>query len=156
MILDDKLMKYVLFQKRTVQEVRNKCKILKYTEEYTDEVIEYLIENDYLDDELYVMKYILNTIKLKKKSSKEIKYDLLKRGIQEDIVDKYMDTPELNDFELKSAVELARKKMKECDDIIKVKKYLLNKGYQIQFVNKAIDILKEIGNNSSRDVFNMY
>lgn len=155
MILDDKLMKYVLFQRRTVQEVRNKCRQLGYTEDYENEIIGYLIENEYLDDEKFVMKYILNIIRLKKKSSKEIKFDLLRKGIQEDIINKYMDTSELNDFELKCAIELANKKMKECNNILKVKKYLLNKGYQIQFVNKAIDMLKEIGNNSSREIFNM-
>lgn len=154
MILDDKLMKYVLFQRRTIQEVKTKCKLLGYTEDYINEIIAYLIENGYLDDELYVMKFILNTIKLKKKSSKEIKFDLLRRGIQEDTIDKYMDSIELNNFELQCAIELAKKKYKECHDIIKVKKYLLNKGYRIHFINKAIDTLKEIGNNRDIEIFN--
>lgn len=156
MILDDKLMKYVLFQKRTVQEVKNKCRLLGYTEDYIEEIIAYLIENGYLDDELYAMKFILNTIKLKKRSSKEIKFDLLRRGINEDTIDKYMDTPEINDFELKCALELAKKKFKECHDILKVKKYLLNKGYRTQFVNKAIDTLKEISNNRDIEMYNNY
>ena len=154
MILDDKLMKYVLFQKRTIQEVKNKCKLLGYTEEDIEEIIAYLIENGYLDDELYVMKFILNTIKLKKRSSKEIKFDLLRRGINENIIDKYMNTSELNDFELKCAIALAKKKYKECNDILKVKKYLLNKGYQMYFVNKAIDSLKEISDNKDIELNN--
>ena len=154
MILDDKLMKYVLFQKRTIQEVKNKCKLLGYTEEDIEEIIAYLIENGYLDDELYVMKFILNTIKLKKRSSKEIKFDLLRRGINENIIDKYMNTSELNDFELKCAISLAKKKYKECNDILKVKKYLLNKGYQMYFVNKAIDSLKEISDNKDIELNN--
>ena len=154
MILDDKLMKYALFQKRTIQEVKNKCKLLGYTEEYIEEIISYLIENGYLDDELYVMKFILNTIKLKKRSSKEIKFDLLRRGINENIIDKYMNTSELNDFELKCAIALAKKKYKECNDILKVKKYLLNKGYQMHFVNKAIDSLKEISDNKDIELNN--
>lgn len=153
MILDDKLMKYVLFQKRTVQEVKNKCKLLGYNDDYTDEIILYLIENEYLDDELYVMKFILNTIKLKKRSAKEIKFDLLRRGVNEDIIDKYMDTPELNEYELSCAIYLAKKKYKECDDVLKVKKFLLNKGYKIQIVNKSIDTLKEIGDNSDIEVY---
>ena len=112
MILDDKLMKYVLFQKRTVQEVKNKCKLLGYTEDYIEEIIAYLIENGYLDDELYVMKFILNTIKLKKKSAKEIRFDLIRRGVNESVIDKYMDTSEINDYELRCAIELAQKNIK--------------------------------------------
>jgi len=156
MILDDKLMKYVLFQKRTIQEVKNKCRLLGYDEAYIEEIIAYLIENGYLDDELYVMKYILNVIKLKKKSSKEIQFDLLRRGINQQIIEKYMNTPELNQFELKCAIELAKKKYRECKDILKVKKFLLNKGYQSLFVNKAIDTLKEISDNIDIEMNNNY
>lgn len=154
MILDDKLMKYVLFQKRTVYEVKNKCKTLHYSEDYIDEVIEYLIDNKYLDDELYVMKYILNAIKLKKKSIKEIRFDLLKRGVEESIIEKYIYTPELRDYELKCAIDLSKKKIKETNDFLKVKKYLLNKGYSPEFVNKAIDTLQEMGNNDSIESIN--
>ena len=57
MILDDKLVSYVLYKKRTISEVREKCRKLGFTEEYIDEIIEYLVENGYLDDEKYVMKY---------------------------------------------------------------------------------------------------
>ena len=86
MILDDKLVSYVLYKKRTVSEVREKCRKLGFTEEYIDEIIEYLVENGYLDDEKYVMKYILEIIKLKKKSRQEIKMDLIRRGIDEQLI----------------------------------------------------------------------
>ena len=147
MILDDKLMKYVLFQRRTVQEVRTKCKLLGFSDEYIEEIIAYLIENRYLDDELYAMKYILNIIKLKKKSIQEIRFDLLKKGIDEQIIEKYI-TEDLKRFEFKSATELAKKKYKACEDILKVKKYLMGKGYPREVVNKVIDSLKEISNNN--------
>ena len=42
MILEDKFMKYVVFKKRTENEVRRKCETLKYNEENIDEIIEYL------------------------------------------------------------------------------------------------------------------
>lgn len=147
MILDDKLMKYVLFKKRTVKEVREKCKLLGFSPEYIDEIIAYLEENGYLDDEKYVMKYILNIIKLKKKSVQEIRFDLLRRGIEEQIIEKYI-TEELRVFELKSAIELAKKKYKDCNDVLKVRKYLATKGYSREVINKAIDSLGEISNNN--------
>lgn len=147
MILDDKLMKYVLFKRRTTKEVREKCKLLGFTEEYINEVIEYLEENGYLDDERYVMKYILNIIKLKKKSIQEIRFDLMRRGIEERIIEKYI-TEDLRKFEIKSAMELAKKKYKDCKDILKVKKYLGTKGYSRDVINKAIDSLGEISNNN--------
>ena len=147
MILDDKLMKYVLFKRRTTKEVKDKCKLLGFTEEYINEIIAYLEENGYLDDEKYVMKYILNIIKLKKKSIQEIRFDLMRRGIEERIIEKYI-TEDLRKFEIKSAMELAKKKYKDCKDILKVKKYLGMKGYSRDVINKAIDSLGEISNNN--------
>lgn len=147
MILDDKLMKYVLFKRRTTKEVRDKCKLLGFTEEYINEIIAYLEENGYLDDERYVMKYILNIIKLKKKSIQEIRFDLMRRGIEERIIEKYI-TEDLKKFEVKSAMELAKKKYKDCQDVLKVKKYLSTKGYSRDVINKAIDSLGEIRDNS--------
>lgn len=142
MILDDKLMKYVLFKKRTTQEVRQKCKTLGFSEEYIEEIIAYLTENAYLDDEKYVMKYILNVIKLKKRSVEQIKFDLLRRGINENIIQKYI-TDELYQFELQSAIALANKKYKECSDILKTKKHLAGKGYSRQTINRAIEGLEK-------------
>lgn len=140
MILDDKLMKYVLFQKRTTQEVRQKCKALGLSEDYIEEIIAYLTENCYLDDEKYVMKYILNVVKLKKRSVQQIKFDLLRRGINEDIIQKYI-SEELFQFEIQCAIALAEKKYKECVDILKTKKFLASKGYSKQSINMAIERL---------------
>ena len=147
MIIDDKLMKYVLFKKRTIQEVRNKCSTLSYDDEYIDEIIAYLIENGYLNDEIYVMKYILNAVKLKKKSIQELRIDLLRRGIDGDTIEKYI-TPELSEHEEKVAEELAVKKYKSCNDILKVRKYLSGKGYSSEIINKVIDSLSEISDNN--------
>ena len=36
MIIDSKLMKYVIFKKRTEHEVREKCKTLNYTSDYIE------------------------------------------------------------------------------------------------------------------------
>lgn len=145
MILDDKLMKYVLFKKRTVEEVKRKCKTLKYEEENIDEIIEYLKENEYLNDEKYVIKYIQNIMRLKNCSINEIKIDLLKRGIDDFFIEKYIDE-ELEEFEKKSAIILAEKKIKTME-VEKLKRYLLNKGFSYTNATKAIDNLKNIDDN---------
>ena len=50
MIVDDKIINYVLYQLRTENEVRKKCNMLKYEEDYIDEVIDYLKEAGYIND----------------------------------------------------------------------------------------------------------
>lgn len=137
MILDDKFMKYVVFKKRTESEVRQKCKMLNYEEEQIEEIIEYLKENSYIDDEIYVDKYIKNVMKLKKCSINEIKIDLIRRGVDENLIEKYL-TDEVYKYEEESAKLLALKKLKTTEKE-KVKRYLLNKGFSYSNVAKAID-----------------
>lgn len=147
MIIEDKLVRYVLFKRRTENEVRNKCKQLKYEDDYTDEVIEYLKEAEYINDKVYVEKYINNTKKLKHSSVNEIRMDLMRRGIDSDLIDIGLSEDSLYEFELESAIYLANKKFKSGDDIEKIKKYLLNKGYTYSNVSKAIDNLENIEDN---------
>lgn len=146
MILDNKLMKYVLFKKRTEKEVRQKCKLLAYTEDYEDEIIEYLKEAEYINDKIYVQRYIQNVLKLKKCSVFEIKMDLIRRGINDDEIEPYIND-ELYDFEEKCAQELAIKKYKIGTEIDKIKKYLMSKGYTHSNISKAIDNLNDLRDN---------
>ena len=148
MIVDEKLMKYVIFKKRTEKEVRQKCQKLQYTEEYIEELIEYLTENDYINDKMYVEKYIQNTIRLKSSSIYEIKIDLLRRGIDEDYIEDYLNKNiiELEEYEQESAIRLAKKKSTSTE-IEKIKKYLISKGYKYDSISLAIDNLKEMKDN---------
>lgn len=143
MIVDDKLMKYVIFKRRTEKEVRQKCQKLQYTEEYTEEIIEYLTENNYINDKIYVEKYIQNTIRLKSSSIYEMKIDLLRRGIKEDYIEEYTynNEEELEEYERESAQKLAKKKSANSE-IEKIKKYLMGKGYKYDSISQAIDNLK--------------
>ncbi len=145
MIIEDKLMKYVLFKKRTENEVRQKCKLLKYEENTIEEIIQYLKENDYINDEIYVQKYIQNVKRLKQASINEIKIDLMRRGVSSDLIEKHI-TEELEEFEEESAKILAKKKSKSME-IEKVKKYLLSKGYSYSNVAKAIDNFANLDDN---------
>ena len=53
--------------------------------------------------------------------------DLMKRGIESDLIEKYIDD-DLLEFELNSAIILAQKKAR-TSDTDKIKRFLLNKGY---------------------------
>ena len=147
MIVDDKIMGYVLYKMRTINEVRQKCKRLKLSEDYTDDVINYLVEAGYLDDKNYAQKYVENVMRLKNSSRSEIKTDLMRRGVDSDIIDDVIDNEEVYEFENTSCDILAEKKFKTTDDILKVKKYLLSKGYSYDAVSKAIDNLPRKDDN---------
>ena len=50
-----KVLKYVLYTKRTIYEVKQKFK-REINEELLDEIIQNLEENNYLNDEIYIRK----------------------------------------------------------------------------------------------------
>ncbi len=50
-----KVLKYVLYKKRTIYEVKQKFK-REINEELLDEIIQNLEENNYLNDEIYIRK----------------------------------------------------------------------------------------------------
>lgn len=145
MIIEDKLMKYVVFKKRTENEVKQKCKLLNYTEEVIDEIVESLKENGYIDDENYVDKYIKNVMRLRNCSINEIKIDLIRRGVDDNLIEKYI-TEDVYRFEEQSAQILANKKLRTMEKE-KVKKYLLNKGFSYSNVSKAIDNYDDLNDN---------
>ena len=147
MIVDDKIMTYVLYKMRTVAETKRKCHMLKYEDDYIDEVIDYLIEAGYLNDDKYAQKYVENVLRLKADSANGIKIDLMQKGVDEDTIDKYISTDEVMEFEEESAKILAEKKYKSTPDILKVKKFLLNKGFTYDAVSKAIDNLNIVEDN---------
>ena len=153
MIIDDKLMKFVVFQKRTVYEVQQKCLKLGYAEELIDEIVDYLKENDYLNDKRYVEKYIKNIMRLKVSSIYEMKIGLLKKGVLEDDILEYISSnkEELIDFEYESAKKSVIKKMRQVNDIEKVKKYLAAKGYSYDSIHEGIDNFNNLADNGVMD-----
>jgi len=147
MIVDDKIMHYVLYKKRTENEVRKKCSMLKYDDTQTEEIISYLREAEYINDNVYIKKYINDVKKLKHMSVNQVKNDLIRRGVDSNLLDSSMIEEELCDFELESAEYLVNKKIKLGEDIEKIKRFLLNKGYSYSNVSKAIDNLENMEDN---------
>ena len=137
-----RVLKYIMYQRRSEYEVRNKfLKILD--EDLLEDIIEYLKQAKYIDDKEYIEHKINNFILLRNMSIKEIKYKLISKGIkQQDIEDYiYKNEEKLTDFEIKSAENIILKKTKsfEDEDLDSVKKYLYKKGYKSENIKEAIE-----------------
>lgn len=136
--LKTQVLKYVLYKKRSESEVREKFS--KNTGNILDNVIEYLKENDYIDDTVYIEKSVNEFMRLKNMSIREIQYKLLAKGINKDVIDDYIynNKEELLEYELKSAKQIMIKKeiVMDKDKIID---YLRKKGYMQETI-KIISI----------------
>lgn len=126
--LKTQVLKYVLYKKRSEAEVREKFS--KNTGKMLDNVIEYLKENEYINDSVYIEKAVNEFMRLKNMSIKEVKYKLLSKGISKDDVDNYIynNKEELLEYELTSAKQIMIKKenILDTEEIIN---YLIKKGY---------------------------
>lgn len=133
-----KVLKYVLYKKRSEYEIRNKFSTVM-EENMLDDVIEYLKEANYIDDTLYIQKTINNFIALKNLSIKEIKYKLLSKGINKNLIEDYFyaNKEELEEYERKSAQNIIYKKSSSMDEE-EIKNYLLKKGYNIDNIKDLL------------------
>ena len=127
-----KVMKYIVFKKRTEQEVRNKF-ANSIEPNMLEDIIEYLKEAQYLNDKEYIEKTINNFKILKNLSLKEVKYKLLAKGLNKDDIEDYFyeHKEELNEYEQKSAKNIFYKKQRDMEQD-EIKQYLLKKGYKLE------------------------
>ena len=134
-----KVLKYVLYKKRSENEIRNKFS-LTIEENLLDDIIEYLKEADYIDDKIYIEKTINNFMLLKNLSIKEIKYKLLSKGLNKNQIEDYIysNKEELEEYEIKSAKNIIYKKSFSMDEN-EIKEYLLKKGYKLENIQKAFE-----------------
>lgn len=126
-----KVLKYVLYKKRSENEIRNKFS-LTIEENLLNDIIEYLKEADYIDDSKYIEKTVKNFMILKNLSIKEIRYKLLAKGLDKGQIEDYiyLHKDELEEYEVKSARNIIYKKSSFMDEQ-QLKEYLLKKGYKI-------------------------
>ena len=127
-----KVMKYIVFKKRTEQEVRTKFANL-IEPNMLEDIIEYLKEAQYLNDKEYIEKTINNYKILKNLSLKEVKYKLLAKGLNKDDIEDYFyeHKEKLNEYEQKSAKNIFYKKQRDMEQD-EIKQYLLKKGYKLE------------------------
>ena len=133
-----KILKYILYKKRTEQEIRRKF-LGTIDENMLEDIIDYLKEAKYINDNEFIERTIHNFMTLKNMSIKEIQYKLLTKGLNKSQIEDYIseNREELKEYEIKSAENIQYKKSASMEQE-EIKQYLLKKGYKIENINKAI------------------
>ena len=134
-----KVLKYILYKKRSEYEVRNKFS-KTIDEELLEDIIEYLKEAKYIDDEEYIRKTVNQFKLLKNMSIREIEYKLQAKGLNKDDIDEYIyeNKEELEQYEIKSASNIIYKKLPSMEED-EIRQYLLKKGYKTENINMAFE-----------------
>ena len=137
----------------SASELRRKLWNKDYEQKLIDEVIDDLKTNSYLDDEGFIREFVAEKTKSKSWSTKKVKAELLKRGIDNKLIDEMLKGKQ-GDSEIENATKLAKKKY---DQLIKKKLepkelrnklsvFLFSKGFDYDLIKEVID--KLIKNNS--------
>lgn len=134
-----KVLKYILYKKRSENEVRTKFSGI-IDENLLEDIIEYLKQAKYIDDKEYIRKTVNNFLALKNLSIKELKYKLLSKGLDKNNIEDYIyeNKEELEKYEIKSASNIIYKKANSMEEE-EIKQYLLKKGYKLENINRAIE-----------------
>lgn len=134
-----RVLRYILYKKRSEYEVRKKFdKVIE--PELLEDIIEYLKEAKYINDEEYIERAINNFIILKNLSQREIQYKLIAKGLKKTDIEDYMyeNKEMLEEYEIKSAENIIYKKSASMEDD-EIRQFLLKKGYKTENINKAFD-----------------
>ena len=133
-----KVLKYILYKKRSELEVRTKFE-KTMDENLLEDIIEYLKEAGYINDKKFIQKTVNNYIALKNLSIREIKYKLQAKGLSKSDIEDYIyeNKDELEEYEIKSASNIFYKKSLSMEED-EIKQFLLKKGYKMENINKAI------------------
>tara|TARA_B100000900_G_scaffold62684_1_gene48213 strand:- start:1896 stop:2363 length:468 start_codon:yes stop_codon:yes gene_type:complete len=86
-IIIEKIQSYCLYQERCVREVKNKLFSLKVSSKSANDIIEYLIDNDYLNEERYSQMFVQGKLRIKKWGRIKLRYELKLKGINTKIID---------------------------------------------------------------------
>lgn len=134
-----KVLKYILYKKRSKQEVKNKF-YNSIEEEILNNIIDELEENGYIDDFNYVERAVNEYIALNNLSLKEVRYKLMAKGINSGLIDEYFSKYQerMQEYEVYSARNLIIKKEKQMDENT-LMQFLLKKGYKSDNIRQAIE-----------------
>lgn len=134
-----RVLKYILYKKRSEQEIRNKF-ANSVDEDLLEDIIEYLKEAKYINDAEFIERTVNNFIALKNLSIKELKYKLIAKGLNRNDIGDYIynNKDELEKYEIKSISNIIYKKSDSMEKE-EIKQYLLRKGYKTENINRVME-----------------
>lgn len=135
---------------RTKSNIVTKLKSSGYNIEHINAAVEVLEDAHIIDDERYAGYYAESLRDNKGKSKREIALKLYEKGISKDIIDKILDSFEIDDSE--QVIRALRKKglspeefsKLDYDEKRKITAYLYRKGFSMDTIHNILDINIEI------------
>jgi regulatory protein len=139
----NRALRFLSFRPRSVKELKdyfNKKKVSKIIQE---RIIDKLSEYKFLNDEEFALWWIEQRTKIKQKSQRVIKRELIEKGIDKELIEKvFSENDFISDFQI--AYTLAQKRFRKYKDLDqrklfeKMGRYLASKGFNYDTIKEVI------------------
>lgn len=141
--LKTKMLKYIMYKKRTEEEIKRKFANIEDSE-LVEEVMEELKEIGYINDESYIERSVTEHININNLSIKELKYKLMSKGLNINLIEDYIvsKSEEMLEYEIESAKTIILKKQNTMEEQ-EIIQFLLKKGYRMDNIKEAISRLND-------------
>ena len=141
----DKMAKYCAYQERCVKDVRDKLKAFEISEEEKAKIIDYLLDNRFVNDERYAKAFVRGKVNQSGWGVNKIRFHLIQKGIDKNIIDEALGQTDEEAYRqrLIEILETKSKTVKASNDFEKKRKlaaYAMQKGFEGSLV---WEVLKE-------------
>lgn len=139
--IKQKMVNYCVYQDRCHYEVEQKMREFVLIPEANDEIIVYLIQENYLNEERFVRSYVRGKFYIKHWGRNKIRLHLKHKGINDKLISKGMEEIEEEDYQnmvLKLCNNYYEKLsgLKHYEKKNKTIKYLINKGFEYEYLSE--------------------
>ena len=131
----DKMAKYCAYQERCVKEVRDKLKTFDIAEEEKTKILDYLLDNRFVNDERYAKAFVRGKVNQSGWGVNKIRFHLIQKGIDKDIIDEALGPTDEEAYRqrLIEILKTKAKTVKADSDFEKKRKlaaYAMQKGFE--------------------------
>ena len=131
----DKMAKYCAYQERCVKDVRDKLKTFEIPEEEKAKILDYLLDNRFVNDERYAKAFVRGKVNQSGWGVNKIRFHLIQKGIDKDIIDEALGQTDEEAYRqrLIEILKTKAKTVKADSDFEKKRKlaaYAMQKGFE--------------------------
>ena len=83
----DKMAKYCAYQERCEKDVRDKLKAFDIPQELKDEILDYLLDNRFVNDERFAKAFVRGKVNQSGWGVHKIRFHLMQKGIDKEVID---------------------------------------------------------------------
>ena len=131
----DKMAKYCAYQERCVKDVRDKLKTFEIPEEEKAKILDYLLDNRFVNDERFVKSFVRGKVNQSGWGVNKIRFHLIQKGIEKDIIEEALGQTDEEAYRqrLIEILKTKAKTVKADSDFEKKRKlaaYAMQKGFE--------------------------